>query len=203
MTVVFTEKLDVTLTYTVICGAVTAGQSCFSVTTQLLCAGAYPVADSKNRVFADTVLVNSETVTFKVTKGLADSVLMDDSTYFFAVHKVLTDTVTMAESFMPTTQWGRTYSDSITVSENLGKTFKPADPAESITVPESVAKLVKKVFADNIVLTETFSNGRTQTPNDSVLTADTGVLLNQGYFDHTGNPNGYFADDYFGDKRTW
>ena len=104
----------------------------------------------------------------------------------FSLNKMFTDDIVhLVEAVSLDTTLVR--SDQIVLRDDVQIDFKKRVTGDTITLVEHVVVtiLVLRNFDETVLLTEH------------------GLLLNQGYFDHTGNPDGYFADDYFGDKRTW
>ena len=190
--------------YQLLNGKVSSGVGCTSVKYPVLTADVTPVADSKNRVFADTVtLVEDFSFLLRLHTYFIDTLLLVEAVDIHMDWKrPFADTVTLVEALTFTTDWHRQYADTVTVTDAVVKEVdKPV--AEQIVLSETFAKKITKVFADTITLAESFSNGKNQNLADGMALVDHGTLLNQGYFDHTGAPLGYFADDYFGDKRTW
>lgn len=76
---------------------------------------------------------------------------------------------------------------------------------DTLSLIDALALNTNKKLADTISFTENVILTILAIRNfaEVVTLTDHGLLLNQNYFDHTGVPDGYFADDYFGDKRTW
>lgn len=196
------KTLDVRYTYRLLFGKRTNGNSCFSVKSQLMTADIFPRANSLNRVFADTLLLQ-ESVTFHFTQRLSDTVILEEAqTIVWTPQRAFAENFGFSEQFIPVLDWNRAFADTVGFVEDVSlSTSKPFD--EAVTLVEGVAKTVRKVFADTILLVEAASIGGRNNLADTTSMVEHGTLLNQGYYDHTGAPLGYYADDYFGVKRTW
>lgn len=198
------DDADLTLWYyTVLAGKPSNGNSCFSVKTQILTADVFPASSSLNRVFRDTIST-AEMVAFHLSTVIADTVeIAESDILIFLNDKTLSDALVMQEAFIPVVDWHRAFSDDVGLDDAVAILFSPGAFADAVAVPDSVKLKVTKVFADTVFMQEAVSVGGRANPADTSTVTDHGTLLNQGYFDHTGNPLGYFADDYFGDKRSW
>ncbi len=198
------KTLAVEYEYRLLFGRQTSGNSCFSVKSQLMTADVFPQANSLNRVFEDNItLVEQVVFHLYVSSAFKDSIVVEDAEVIVWVSdRLFDDTFGLTDEFVPVMQWQRQFDDTLDLTETVALGFSTGFD-EIVVLGDNVALAVHKVFADTVTLTESFANGHNENLTDNMTMSETGSLLNQGYFDHTGNPNGYFADDYFGDKRTW
>ncbi len=179
----------------------TTGSACWNVRTQRMTFDSYPIARSLNWMHNDDVST-AERVTFylRMADAFQDVVhLVETFTVVLDAHRQFADSVAALDDFYRQVDYARLFGDAVSVSDTFTLHFAPGAFADLITVPDAVALHVWKRFADSVVVSDAFSNGKNENLNDTIGADDHGTIYAQGYFD----TNGYFLTDYFGYSYSW
>ena len=159
----------------------------------------HPFARSLNWMTNEPITL-IEALQFAMQYHIAvDSVtLVENLAFSMGYH--LADTFSFTESFVPRVQSLRSFADSVALgNEQVRFNFRPGEMVETVTLNEQFAIHYTLRFNETIKIVEIFSNGKSQTFDDSFRVVEHGMLVSQNYFD----TNTYFATDYFGESRTW
>ena len=181
--------------------ATAGGGSCLWVQQPVyLSFDSHPVARSLNWMTDEPVKL-VEALVFSMGHQVTEDfvTLVEALTFSMAAH--LADTFSFTESFVPTLTLFRTFTgDSITLgNEQVRFHFYPGEMVETVTLNELFSIHYTLRINETIKIVEIFSNGKSQTFDDSFRVVEHGLLVSQNYFD----TNTYFATDYFGESRTW
>lgn len=186
----------------------TGGSTCMQAQPQeLFTFDTYPQSRSLNRMLNDDQPV-VDNFWWHFTLGLKDFpdtvVMADDWERVVHYERTFVSSVVPVDAFQIDVKWiRRFYDDPVVITDAVKFYIRPAVKQDIVVMDDALTWKLHKVFADTVMISDSFTNGHNQAESDSVTVTDHGAILSQSYFDHTGSPNGYFAADYFGYGYTW